>query len=312
MYKCILVILVLFFVLHSQVFAQKDATLLRDVASPHNERDMAISPDGSDMFYTWQGYQNTFSIILHRRKLANQKWSEPEVASFSGKYHDLEPAFSYDGKKLFFSSNRPVEGDQPKDYDIWVIERVNGSWSNPVNLGAPVNTSANEFYPSVSRSGNLYYTAEYANGIGKEDIFVSKFINGNYTPAVPLDTAVNSPTWEFNAFVSPDESFILFTSYGRKDDAGGGDLYISLKNAQGNWMPSQNLKAINSNRLDYCPFVSFDRKTLYFTSGRFDLPKSFLKTISYAELQKISTSPLNGCENIYTVDFELLLKGLSR
>lgn len=280
------------------------------VSTNLNERDMAISPDGTEMYYTLQANQNAFSTIVHRRRVNGLNWSAPEVASFSGAFGDLEPAFSRDGQKLFFSSNRPLSGDKTKDYDIWFVEKVNGLWSNPVNLGKPVNTDANEFYPSVATNGNLYFTAEYTTGIGKEDIYVCRWTNGTFGKSEPLDTAVNSKRWEFNAYVSPDESYILFTSYGRKDDSGGGDLYISLKDATGKWKPAENLKAINSSKIDYCPFVSVDQKILYFTSGRHELPSTYSRPVTYNELIERYNSAANGSENIYWMDFDRLLRSL--
>lgn len=89
-------------------------------------------------------------------------------------------------------------------------------------------------------TGNLYFTAEYTKGVGKEDIYVSRWINGSFTESIALDPAVNSAAWEFNAFVTADERFILFTSYWRKDDTGGGDLYICTKNDDGHWLPAKN------------------------------------------------------------------------
>lgn len=285
-------------------------SLFLEVSTNLNERDMAISPDGKEMYYTLSGNQNAFSTIIHRKRLPNNKWSNPEVASFSGKYKDLEAAFSQDGNKLFFSSNRPISGNKVKDYDIWVVEKVNGTWSAPKNLGKPINTEANEFYPSVTNSGNLYYTAEYDRGVGKEDIYVSRWVNGSFTESIPLDTAVNSTVWEFNAFVSPDETFIIFTSYGRKDDQGGGDLYISTRNADGHWQPAKNLSVVNSSKLDYCPFVPVGRKTLFFTSARHTLPPSYEQPVTYEELLKSYNGISNGSENIYWISFANVLKSL--
>src|SRR5690349_12905122 len=68
------------------------------------ERDMAISPDGTEMFYTVQVRAVGFQTIIHCTKTKEGHWSAPRVASFSGNYSDLEPAFSTDGKKLFFCS----------------------------------------------------------------------------------------------------------------------------------------------------------------------------------------------------------------
>ena len=279
------------------------------VSTNLNERDMAIAPDGNEMFYTIQANQHALSTIIRLKKLTNNNWSEPEVASFSGKYSDLEPAYSPDGKKLYFSSNRPTEGSNTKDFDIWYVEKANGKWSEPKNLGAPINTKADEFYPSVTTGGNIYFTAEYDNNVGKEDIYVSRWVNGNFTVPVPLDTAVNSSAWEFNAFVTADDRYIIFTSYGRKDDQGGGDLYISIKSAEGKWTPAKRLGSINSNKLDYCPFVTADQKVFFFTSGRHDL-SSPEKARTFRELNKSYNSVNNGSENIYWMSFAKLLDSI--
>ena len=279
------------------------------VSTNLNERDMAIAPDGSEMFYTIQANQNAASTIIWRRKLANNNWSGPEVATFSGRYSDLEPAFSADGKKIYFSSNRPIKGEDTKDFDIWYVEKTGENWSNPKNLGMPVNTKANEFYPSVSSTGNIYFTAEYENGVGKEDIYISRWVNGEFAKPTPLDTAVNSNFWEFNAFVTTDERYIIFTSYGRKNDKGGGDLYISTRNSEGKWTPAKVLTVANSNKLDYCPFVTPDQKIFFFTSGRHDL-SSHEKTKTFAELARIYNSVNNGSENIYWMSFAKLLESI--
>jgi hypothetical protein len=271
------------------------------------ERDMAISPDGKEMYYTIQSGQGIFSTIVMRTLASGGKWGEPVVASFSGMFSDLEPAFSQDGKKLFFCSNRPSSGDKKKDYDIWMMERTGNTWGSPKNLGPAVNTEADEFYPSIANNGNLYFTAQYeGKGPGREDIYVSKWVNGEYTPATALDTAVNSKSYEFNAFVAPDESYIIFTSYGRKDDTGGGDLYMSWKDASGKWTKSKNLKQLNSQRLDYCPYVSSDKKTLYFTSNRHSVAGSYAKAVTYDDLKKTYGGILNGGDNVYWVSFDIV------
>jgi Tol biopolymer transport system component len=283
------------------------------VSTAMYERDMAISPDGKEMFYTVQVRPAMFQTLVYRHKLENGRWSAPQIAGFSGHYSDLEPAFSADGKKLFFCSNRPLSGQQSKDFDIWYVEKQNGQWAGPRNLGPSVNAGGDEFYPSVAQNGNLYFTATRKNGIGKEDIFVARWQNGKYQEPEPLDEGVNSKTYEFNAFISPDEQFILFTSYGRSDDKGGGDLYISIKDANGLWQPAINCTMLNSDKLDYCPFVSFDKKTLYFTSERHNFSSSFPgKAITFSELQQMSTGALNGSGNIYHIPFNDVLKALKQ
>jgi Tol biopolymer transport system component len=281
------------------------------VSTGFAERDFALSPDESEIFYTLQSPLGYFQTIVHMKRDSKGNWSKPVIAAFGGMYTDLEPAFSPDGKRLYFSSNRPVNGDKVKDFDIWYVEKMNGEWSAiPVNLGAPINTTANEFYPSITKTGNLYYTANYKNGIGREDIFMAVWMDGKYKDPVPLDTAVNSKIDEFNSFVSPDEDFIIFTSYGRKDDMGRSDLYISQKDPTGKWMPAKNIPLLNSNRIDFCPFVSFDKKKLFFTSERNMLKQSFDKKITLEALQKTLSSPQNGSSDIYWISFDKVLESI--
>src|ERR1700709_2191003 len=101
-------------------------------------RDMAISPDGNDLFYTIQWYFGLYSVILHAQKI-NNRWTKPDTAWFSGRYNDMEPAFSPNGNRLFFSSNRPLKmSDTVKDYDIWYLQKKGNEWEAPINLGASV------------------------------------------------------------------------------------------------------------------------------------------------------------------------------
>jgi Tol biopolymer transport system component len=318
MKKCLcisLAVAITFTVAAQEVFKKLSSTpvLIAEISTDLSERDLAISPDGTEMFYTQQGNQHAYSFIIRRTKNKDNTWSAPTMAPFSGKYGDLEPAFTADGKKLFFSSNRPADGSTTvKDYDIWYVEKIGSKWSEPVNAGVMINTVADEFYPSPAANGNLYFTAEYEHGIGKEDIFVCRWEQGQYTQSQPLDTAVNSKTWEFNAYVSPDEQYIFFTAYGRKGDQGGGDLYMSVKDTQGKWQPAKPLAIINSSKLDYCPFLSFDKKVLFFTSGRHEIPKIFPTPLSYEELAKLNRSPMNGSENIYGISFQKVLESLKQ
>lgn len=290
--------------------APAKTALLSDgfISTSMNERDFSVSPDGSEIYFTISSPKSTFQTIVFSKRVKHGQWTKPEVVSFAGQFSDLEPAISADCKTLYFASNRPITGTTPKDFDLWKVQREGNSWGIPENLGANINSETDEFYPSITKSGNLYFTAQYKNGIGREDIFVSALVNGVYQMPAVLDSAVNSKAFEFNAFVSPDEKYMLFTSYGRKDDSGGGDLYISVKDDNNKWKPAVNLRELNSPQLDYCPSVSPDGKALFFTSERHQLPKQFLNTkATYADIQSLSINTLNGNGNIYWVDFSKVL-----
>jgi len=289
-----------------------EVTLLAEgfISTSMNERDFALSPDGNEIYFTISTPQSTFQTIVFSKKDKTGVWSKPEVVSFAGRFSDLEPAFSIDGKQLYFASNRPIAGNNPKDFDIWVVDRQGDTWSEPSNLGTIINTESDEFYPSITRSGNLYFTAQYKEGVGREDIFFASLKNGHYEKPVALDTAINSKGYEFNAFVDPDEKFILFTGYGRKDDRGRGDLYLSVKDTQNKWLPAKNINFLNSTKLDYCPYVSPDKKILFFTSERAALPDSFETKATYDQILEINQRTLNGTGNIYWVSFDKVLSAI--
>ncbi|HEY6976323.1 MAG TPA: hypothetical protein VH396_08535 [Chitinophagaceae bacterium] len=277
------------------------------ISNEFGNRDMAISPKGNEIFYTIQYARGLISVIMYTKKI-NGKWSMPEVAPFSGIYNDLEPAFSPEGTKLFFVSNRTLNvEDKTKDYDIWFVVKENGEWVQPKNIGAPVNSEKDEFYPSVTRNGYIYFTRAVEGR--EEDILFCKFLDGKYEAAEALPDAINSVNDEFNAFVDPDDQFIIFSVYGRKDDNGGGDLYISRKNERGEWMQAVNPgPAINSKALDYCPYITPDKKYFFFTSNRHAIKIPFEKKQNIKSLESILHSPLNGYDNIYWIKASAILK----
>ena len=269
------------------------------------ERDIAISKDGSTYIYTLGDQKQTRRCLISITNHEN-KWSEPIVLSFSGKHNDIEPFFAKNDTRLYFASDRPISSvDQTKDYNIWYSDFVNNSWTEPVSLAAHINTESDEFYPSVSKNGNLYFTATREGGYGREDIYKSVLKNDSYEKAVALDSNVNTKAYEFNAYVSPEENLIVFSSYGRSDDMGGGDLYYSKKKPDGTWSESKNMgEQINSNKLDYSPFVDFNQDFLYFTSERSE--SDSLQISRKDKMEEYSNRALNGFGNIFRIKLSKL------
>lgn len=145
-----------------------------------------------------------------------------------------------------------------------------------MNLGAPINSNENEFYPSIATSGNLTFTSDGKGSKGKDDIFISKLIDGKYQAPQNLSDSVNSTGYEFNSMIAPDESWLLFTCYTREGGYGSGDSYICNNSENEQWTAPVNLgKEINSTHMDYCPFVNMKTGVLYFTSKRTSVKNYF-------------------------------------
>jgi hypothetical protein len=269
-------------------------------------RDMAISPEGNDLFYTIQWYFGLYSVILHVKKI-NGHWEKPDTAWFSGKFNDMEPAFSPDGKRLFFVSNRPVNKTADvKDYDIWYLQKNGANWEGPFNPGSPLNSEKDEFYPSITKKGTIFFTRN--NGNAGDDLFFSEFSDGTYQTPKPLPETVNSSGDDFNAFIDPDEKYIIFSSYKRKDDLGRGDLYYALCR-NGIWNAAVHFdNFINSPALDYSPYVSPDRRYFFFSSKRTVIKFPFPQPKTLSEIKTTLNSWGNGFEDIYIMNFSAIEK----
>ena len=274
-------------------------------------RDFTISNNQTEAYFTVQSPNEELSGIFKSIKV-KEEWQEATLVNFSGKFKDLEPFLSPDGLQLYFASNRPllVSESKTKDFDIWVVERktMTEDWSEPRKLGGHINSEHNEFYLSITNSKNMYFTSDRPSGKGKDDVFLSEWSNDGYLTAKSMSSAINTESYEYNAYIAPDESFIVFGGYKRKDGLGSGDLYISYKE-DGKWSLAKNMgDTINSKYMDYCPFVNWSTKTLYFTSKR-SMLKADKKLNNVKFLNEVN-SYSNGLSRIYKVDVSTLLNEL--
>ncbi|WAC03535.1 hypothetical protein N7U66_08670 [Lacinutrix neustonica] len=181
-------------------------------------------------------------------------------------------------------------------------------WSGPINIGSPINTINDEFYPALADNGNLYFTVDKKELARKDDIYVSVFSDGKYNAPKVLSENINSTGYEFNAFISPDESYILYTCYNRKDGLGSGDLYMSYR-TETDWTPAQNIGAlVNTEKMEYCPFVDVKKNILYFTSKRDNTKTVFSKPLAIDALKNQFFQYENGLSRLYKVALDSILK----
>jgi len=268
------------------------------VSTGRGERDTAISADGDLLLHTVWGQHHGTIVQLEQR---DGVWRGPTVVSFSGVFSDIEPAFDPAGDRLLFASQRPMPGKTAAgDWNLWEVPREAGAWGHPQPLDA-VNSEDDEFYPSITRGGVLYFTASREDSLGGEDIYRAKAVDGK-TVVENLGPEVNSAGPEFNAFIDPDERFLLFSSV-RQGDQGGGDIYISYRSVDGSWSAARPLAApINSAALDYCPFVTPDGRFLFFTSNRNDLDPDAPVQRDWERLTEDLAGPWNGLDSLWWVD----------
>lgn len=270
------------------------------------ELNAAFTPDGQTLYFSKRTPKYQLWTILVS-SLRRGSWSTPKVAEFSGQYGDNDPFISPDGSKLFFSSNRIGPGKTKYDFDIWMVEKTRSGWSEPTNPGPPVNTESQEFYPTVSANGTLYFSSNREGGKGSGDIYRSRFIDGKYSAPENLGDSINSKYFDGDPYIAPDESFLIFVSYNRPEGLGDGDIYISF-NRNGSWTAAKNLGSrINSSALDFCPTMSPDKKYFFFTSERGFADQPLKGRLTYTEFMKKIHGPGNGLGDIYRIDARAVL-----
>ncbi len=241
--------------------------LISNINTP--EMCAAFTKDGKEFYYN-AFFKEKWSIYATYD--TGNGWTKPLPISFTNGFIDRDFTMSPDGERIYFGSNRPRSrgGMKQENLDIFMSKRLkSGRWSEPITLGPPVNTDFTENYPSVAMNGNIYYFSCRKNGIGGCDIFMSKLKKNKYTEPIVLDIRVNSKQHDWDAYIAPDESYIIFSSMEREDSIGKQDLYISYKNNNGTWSKSKNMgPAVNSDNDEICPSVSLDGKYFFFTSRR--------------------------------------------
>jgi Tol biopolymer transport system component len=261
----------------------------------------AFTPDGKTLYYNITSPTENFHTIVESRYVKG-KWSPPQVTPFSGQYSDLNPFVTPDGSALFFSSNRPASNGAKKDFNIWMVKKTLSGWSEPYNLGAPINTDANENAPSTTSDGTLYFMANRKGGKGGLDIYRARFVNGTYTEPENLGDVINTERFELECTVSPDERFLIFAA-DRPGGLGGADLYISYRR-NASWTPPANLgPKVNSPAWDSWARLSPDGRYLFFASTRIAGDKQAMKNKhTYQELIRKYTRAGNGFGDIYHID----------
>lgn len=274
------------------------------------ERDVAMTPEGDELYFcAILGNYDFAAIMVTRREESG--WTEPRVAPFSGRWEDIEPAISPDGSLFLFASFRPreLETARREDSDIWLMERTEDGWGEPFDAGPPVNTEGSEFFPSITADGTLYFTRDEADR--KSFLYRSRRVDGRWTEPERLPEQVNAGDYQFNGYVAPDESYLIYGAAGREDSLGGTDYYIAFRNDDDTWTRSVNLgERVNTDsRLEYSPYVSPDGKYLFFMAARHRFEGAAAgPPMSARDIARLHAEPRNGLPDIWWIDAGFLGK----
>jgi peptidoglycan-associated lipoprotein len=195
-----------------------------------NDGCITFSPDGKMMVFAKGNSgkrKGAADVDLYISRFRNGVWNEPQPININDpEAWDSSPAFSPDGRTLYFSSNRKGRGRDKTGYggtDLYSAQiDSRGRFSKVKNLGPDINTPGNELFPYVAEDMKLYFASDGHPGYGGLDIFVIKR-SGGKTVVDNLGQPVNSNGDDFGMFLfKADRGF--FTS-NREGGKGDDDIY---------------------------------------------------------------------------------------
>jgi len=204
-----------------------------------NNGSLSFSPDGKTMVFAKGNTgkrKGAAEVNLYISRFRNNSWSEPRILPISKQDSwDSSPAFSRDGRTIYFASNRSNSNAQG-GIDLYSARMSSrGRFSKAKNLGTPINTPGDDMFPYIADDGKLYFSSTGHPGFGGLDLFVATRKSGEVF-VQNLGQPVNTPSDDFGIFLfKADRGF--FTS-NRGDGKGDDDIYTFVNE-------DPNLKTVN-------------------------------------------------------------------
>ncbi len=278
MKKKISIVLVLALVMSAKVvkadFTFGTPTIVPNVNSSSEELNASISADGLSLYFisSRAGGFGGRDIWVSTRATTDDDWGEPvnlgpTINTSAGEWG---VSISSDGLSLYFDTS---QNGSTAVNDLWVATRAttDDDWGNPVSLGPTVNSSGDDYTPSISADGlSLYFNSDRSGGVGAYDLWVTtrETIHDPWGTPVNLGPTVNSSAFDVFPGISADGR-MLFFAYFASDGSGGysrTDIWMTRRaTANDDWGEPVNLgPIINSSAFEDYPSVSADGSTLFF------------------------------------------------
>lgn len=228
------------------------------------EQYNCFSPNGTELYLSLTDADWNYSGIFHTSYQGGH-WTPLDTSAVTKNQQDGGEPVIYQNA-LYFVSIRHHEN--PWHTDIYKAERQGTTWAEPIRLTGGINSSANEWHPSFTNTGTVYFSSERGEERYQADIYKanpSPSTPNHYQEAIKLPDGINTPYNDCDPLIAPDESFLIFHS-NRPGGYGEHDLYITFKTQENTWTPPKNMgPQINTAEWEIGPALSPDGEYLFFT-----------------------------------------------
>ncbi len=248
-----------------------------------SERFVAISWDGKEMAFI-SNREGLPKIFVSKQK-NDTAWETPQpVAAVNEKCSDITMleglCFNHDATKIYFSANF---ANDSSGYDIFFTEKVNEKWTEPKNIGLPVNsTNNNEYSPTISADDRTIYFSRDKLPITKfpnecrELWFSQRNMEGNWQNPVQIPVPVKIEC-EITPKICADNLTLIYAAARKDDDQRSFDIYYTKLVARNTWFEGKKIDTLNSNFDEFSPSVTARGNKIYYSVIRSEKKKTFGK-----------------------------------
>lgn len=251
----------------------KPEPLSKDINTPYNEGVSTFDSLNNILYYTQCNGAKGKSLGC-RIYMTSQKgkvWSTPapvNIPTIDSNTTVGNPSVSADGKRLYYVAELP-QGLGGKD--IYYSDKVGDGWGTPVNLGSVINTSEDDNFPFIHKSGTLYFASKGHEGIGGYDIFYSDPENGQWTDPINLKYPLNSTADDLGLILDDAKENGYFAS-NRPGGKGEDDIYSAIAiplefNVYGKATNAQNNKILPDTKISLTGSDGFETSVKTDKSG---------------------------------------------
>jgi len=225
---------------------------------------ISFNNSGTEVFFSAPLSENSqVNLDIWYSVKNNGVWQEPVSLPCNSAGDDYSPWLAPDETVLYFISKR--EGGIG-NADIWWVEKTEEGWSDPVNLGTPINTPGDEEDVFINSDGRyVLFSSDGRNGSGMKDIYYSENWGGYWAPPESFGRIINSQHNEFYPWINSNGTFLIFASTRDDTTNNTSNLWYSYKTMYGWDIMPKPITDVNTEMNEYAPLLI--NSTLYFSRG---------------------------------------------